>query len=253
MCSKDNWERMYFKICWKFWNWPSYSREYWLYWSHWQVFIEWVHLVSKSQSPHRSTTYHGCKDKLTLDTRVHWASPPITTIDLWVAPKSKIQWLPATLNNTELMDYCQVRHGSLMAILILDARDIKVAYGHIACCYHSPQWYVRLYGLRYVRLGYNEAWMEGLLVLRCAASVSEAVPIICWSDSNVGYASHFCTYPWSFQELAIVSEVRQGNEYQFRGWDSQYNLINRCLSELYWEWILCQTLTCTGQYTWKVT
>jgi len=114
---------------------------------------KWVHLMSKSQSPHRSTTFHGVKHTFRLNTNGRGASLPITKIDLRVAPTSKIQWLPATLNNTEWMDYFQVHHWSFKAILILDHRGIKVAYDHIASVYHSSQWYVRSYGLHYVHLG----------------------------------------------------------------------------------------------------
>jgi len=55
--------------------------------------------------------------------------------------------------------------------------------------------------------------MEGGLVLRCEVSSTEAVLILCQSDSNDGYAAHFSTYSESFPQVAIVSEVGQGNGY----------------------------------------
>jgi len=52
--------------------------------------------------------------------------------------------------------------------------------------------------------------MEGRLVLRCEVSSTEAVQIIRSSDSIDGHASHFCTYPRFFPEVAIVLKVGQG-------------------------------------------
>jgi len=49
-----------------------------------------------------------------------------------VASKCKIRWIPATLHNTGQIDHCQVYHGSLEAILMLDTVDVEEAYCHIA-------------------------------------------------------------------------------------------------------------------------
>ena len=67
-----------------------------------------VHWLSKSQSPHRSTIDYGCKDTLEFDIGDVWACLQITKIHSQVAPKPKIQWLPATLHNTGLMDHFKV-------------------------------------------------------------------------------------------------------------------------------------------------
>jgi len=54
--SKDNWESTYFRIFWKSWNYPSYSRKWFLYWLCWHLVIETSSLTFKSQSPHQGTT-----------------------------------------------------------------------------------------------------------------------------------------------------------------------------------------------------
>ena len=46
--------------------------------------------------------------------------------------------------------------------------------------------------------------MEGRLGFRCEVSSTESVQILHYSDANDGHASHFCTYPGSFPEVAIV-------------------------------------------------
>ena len=53
--------------------------------------------------------------------------------------------------------------------------------------------------------------MKERLVLRDAVSVTDAVSIICGSDSDNGYPSGLCAYPESCLEVAIVSEVGQVN------------------------------------------
>jgi len=55
--------------------------------------------------------------------------------------------------------------------------------------------------------------MEGRLVHHCEVSSTEAVQVLCQGDSNDGYVSHFCTYPRSFPDVAIVLQVGQGNTY----------------------------------------
>jgi len=70
-----------------------------------------VHWLSKSQSSHRGTTDYGCEDTLELDTGVARACLPITGIHMWVALKSKIQWLPATFHNSRWVDHCEVCRG----------------------------------------------------------------------------------------------------------------------------------------------
>jgi len=74
--------------------------------------------------------------------------------------------------------------------------------------------------------------MEGGLVLRCEVSLTEAVQILCRSDSNDGYAAHFSTYPQSFPQVAIVSEVGQENGYSSSGQDIPYYPIQGSLSEV---------------------
>jgi len=96
-----------------------------------------VHWLSKSQSPHRSTTDYGCEDMWELDTSVAWASLPIMWIHPREDPKTKIHWLPATLHNTGWMDHCQLYHECFEAILILDPVDMEETYSHSASHHHS--------------------------------------------------------------------------------------------------------------------
>ena len=111
-----------------------------------------VHWLSKSQSKNRSTTCFVCENTVKFDAAVAWVSLLITRICPGVAHESKIQWLPATLHNTDWMDHRQVCHGSVEAILILDPVDVKKAYGNSASHYHSLQWHVQSYGWRYVSI-----------------------------------------------------------------------------------------------------
>jgi len=45
------------------------------------------------------------------------------------------------------MDHCEVSHGSIDAIPVLDAVDVEEAYKHIALRYHSVQYDVGSHGL----------------------------------------------------------------------------------------------------------
>jgi len=107
-----------------------------------------VYWLSKSQSPHCGTSNYRCKDTLKLYTGVTWAGLPIRGIHTWVASKCEIHRIPATVHNSRWMDDCEVCHGSIEAIPILDSVDVKEAYSHIASHYHSVQWHVRSHGWR---------------------------------------------------------------------------------------------------------
>jgi len=139
-------------IFWKFWNWPLYSRQCLLYWLHWHLVIKRVHWLSNSQPPHHHTTNYGCQDIVELDSRVAWASLPISRIHPQVAPTSKMQWLLSSLHNTGWQDVAQVCHGSFEAILILDPVNVEEEYSHIASRYHCLQWHVSSCGWRYASL-----------------------------------------------------------------------------------------------------
>jgi len=114
---------------------------------------KWVHWLSKSQSLHHRTSDHWFEDMVELNIGVTLAPLPIMGIHTRVAPKSKIQQLPATLNNTRWLDDHEVCHGSIEAIPILDPVDVEEAYHDIASRYHSVQWHVRSHGWRYVSFG----------------------------------------------------------------------------------------------------
>jgi len=102
-----------------------------------------VNWLPKSQSPRYSITQYEFENTLELNNGDAWASLPNMRTYSWVAPKSKLQWLPATLHNREWIDHCQVHYGTFQAIPILDRVDIEEAYGPIASQHHSLQWHVR--------------------------------------------------------------------------------------------------------------
>jgi len=76
------------------------------------------------------------------------------------------------------VDHCEVCHGGIEAISILDPVDVRDAYSHIASRNHSVQRHVRSHGRRDVSFGQEEDSMEGRLVLCCDVSSTEAVQII---------------------------------------------------------------------------
>jgi len=172
-----------------------------------------VYWLSKGQFLHHGTDDYGCEDRVELNTGVARAPQLITGIHTWVAPKSKIPWLPATFHNSRWVDQCEVCHGCVEGISIFDPEDVKEAYSHIASRYHSVQWHVQSHGWHDASLGQVEDSLEGRLVLCCEGSSTEAVQILRWSDTNDRYVAHFCTYPQSYSEFAIVQKVRQGNGY----------------------------------------
>jgi len=172
-----------------------------------------VHWLSESQSPHCSTSDYGCEDTLELYSGVARARLLLTGIHPWVASTPKIQRIPAAIHNSRRMDDCQVCHGSIAAISILDPLDVEEAYSHIASRHHSVQWDVRSHGWRDASFGQEKDSMEGRLVLRCEVSWTEAFQILHRSHSNDGHASDFRTHPRSFPEVDIVYKVGQGNGY----------------------------------------
>jgi len=114
---------------------------------------KWVHSRTKSQCPHCGACGYGCNETLEQITGVAWVRLLIIGIHTRVAPISKIQWLPATLYSIKWMDHCEVYHGSIEAIPILDPVDVKEAYSHIASPYHSLEWHVQSYGWHYASSG----------------------------------------------------------------------------------------------------
>jgi len=169
--------------------------------------------ISKSKSMHCSDSDYRCEGTLEVNTAVAQACQHITGIHKWVAPKSRIQWLLATFQYSRWLDHCELSHGGLEAMLILDPVDVEEAYSHIALCHHSMQWQVRSHGWCDASCVQEVNGMEGRLVLCCEVSSTEVVQILSCSDSNNGHASHFCTYPRCFPEVAIISKVEQGNGY----------------------------------------
>jgi len=86
---------------------------------------EWVHWLSESQCSHPGTTGYGCEDTFELNTGVGWARLPITGIGSRVAPWSTIHCLPSTLHISRWMDHCEICHGSIEAISILDPVNVE--------------------------------------------------------------------------------------------------------------------------------
>jgi len=173
-----------------------------------------VHCLSKSQSPYCSTCVDECEDTLELNIVVAWAGLPIAGIHIRVASTSTIEWIPATLHNSEWMDHCKVCDGSVEAVPILDPVDVDEAYSYIAWHYQSIQWHVQSHAWHNASFGQEADSPEGRHVLRLEVSSTEAVQIQCWSVSINRYASHFSTYIRFFLEVAIVQEVGPGNGYK---------------------------------------
>jgi len=163
-----------------------------------------VRWLSKSQSPHCSTSDYGCEDMLELYSAVPRACLPLTGIHPRVALKPKIHLIPATIYNSGWMHNCQVCHGSIEAISILDPLDLEEAYSDISSRYYCVQLHVRSHGWCDASFGQEEDSMEGRLVLRCEISSTAASQILRWSDSNDGHAFDCHTHSWFSQEVAIV-------------------------------------------------
>ena len=102
------------------------------------------------------------------------------------------------------MDHCEVCHRSNEAISILDPVDVEEAYSHIALRDHSIQRHIQSHGWRDVSFGQEEDSIEGRVVHHCEVTSTEAVKILCRSDSNKGHASHFCTYSRFVLEVAMI-------------------------------------------------
>jgi len=107
-----------------------------------------VHWLSKSQSPHCGTSYYGCEDTLELCTGVTRARLLLMEIHPRAASKPTMPSISAIIHNSGWMDDCQVCHGSVGAISILDPLDVEEAYSHIASRHHSVQRHVRSHGRR---------------------------------------------------------------------------------------------------------
>jgi hypothetical protein len=112
-----------------------------------------VHRLAKSQSLHCTTSDYGCEATLELYTGVLPALLPFTGIHTWVASNPNIQWIPAAIHNSGWMDDCQVCHGSIEAISMLNPLDVEEAYSFIASRYRIIQWHVWSHGLRDARFG----------------------------------------------------------------------------------------------------
>jgi len=108
--------------------------------------LQWLHSLTKTQFPHCGTSDYGCEDTLEHNTGVAQAHLPITGLYTQVAPKSHIQWSPATFHNSRWIEPFEVCHGSIEAISILDPVDVEETYIHITSGYHSVQWHIRSHG-----------------------------------------------------------------------------------------------------------
>jgi len=165
--------------------------------------LKLVYWLSESQSPYCSTSDYGCEDKLELYSGVARAHLPLRGLPPWVAPEPKIRWILATIHNWGWMDDCQVYHGCIEAISILDPLDVEEAYSHIALCYYYVKWHVRSHEQHDVSFRHEEDSMKEKLVFRCEVSSPEALIIQRRRDSEEGHASDFRPHPGFFQASAI--------------------------------------------------
>jgi len=103
---------------------------------------KWVHWHAIIQSTNPSNTNYGCDNTMEFDTGVAWGSLLITRNHLWVAQKSKIEWLLATNHIAGWIDPCQVCDGCFQAILILHPVDVEKANNYSASHHECVQWHV---------------------------------------------------------------------------------------------------------------
>jgi len=99
-----------------------------------------VHWLSKSQCPHCCNSDYGWEDTLELYSGVARAHLLITGINMPVAWKPKIFWIPATIHNSGWMDDCEVCHGNIEAISKLDPLDVErhtVTLHHVITVYND--------------------------------------------------------------------------------------------------------------------
>jgi len=98
-----------------------------------------VYWLSKSLIPHCSTSDYEWENTFEQYIAVTPEGLLITSIHRWVASKSKIHQMPATVHNSRWMYNCDVCHGCIEAIPILDPVDVEEACSHIPSHYHSVQ------------------------------------------------------------------------------------------------------------------
>jgi hypothetical protein len=167
----------------------------------------------------------------------------ITTIHPQVGSEFKIQWLPAKLSNTWWVGHGPVHYGTYTASSLLDPMKVEKAYGYCASHCHCLQWPVQSCWWCYANLSFEGDLIEGRLILHGHVCVAEDVQIVCWSNYNDWYASHFSTDHWSVWEVRIMYEVEHRNGYQFGECEFWYYPLPRGVSEVCGEQILFQTLT----------
>jgi len=105
-----------------------------------------MHCLSHSQITDHSTTYSRFEQRVEDNTSINWWRLPLTRIHPWVAQVSKSQSFPATIHNTEWMDYCRVHEGRCTATPILDPQNDIEVYRYSELHYHCLQWHVSTYG-----------------------------------------------------------------------------------------------------------
>jgi hypothetical protein len=163
-----------------------------------------VYWLTKCQSSHCSTSDYGCEDTVKLYSGVVQTPLPLTGFHPRVSSEPKILWISATFHNLGWMDDCQVCHGSIEAISILDPVGIDGAYSHIASGFDSVSWHVRSHEWRDASFGQEEDCIAGTLVLRCEVSSTVALRILRRSHYHAEHASDFLAQRWSFHEVASV-------------------------------------------------
>ena len=148
---QDKWESIYFKIVWKFWNWPSYSIECLLNWLHWHLDVETSSFAVKKPKyksqcyllwmwKHRGISHQSCLSEPTYyeNSPVSGSRIPNTAI---ISHSSKLR-MNGPLWST---------WWTFEAIPILDPVDVEEAYCIIVSRYHSRQWQALSHGWHYAR------------------------------------------------------------------------------------------------------
>jgi len=163
-----------------------------------------VHWLSKSQSPHCSTSDYGSEETLELHTGVARARLPITGIHTGVASKSKIQWIPAAVI---IQDKWTIVKYVMEVLRPFRYWTLWMSKRHTVTLHHVITVYNDMFdqmddAMR--ALAQKKTQRKEDLFPCCEVSSTEAFQILRWSESNHWDASYSRTHPRSFPEVATV-------------------------------------------------
>jgi len=126
-------------------------------------------------------------------------------------------------------------------------------YNYSASSSHCLLWHNRSYGWHYTSCHQEQDWMEQRIRLHWDVCAPDQVQILPLSDFHDWSEYDFSTNSSFLQNVAIISDVAQGNGYWSWGYDIIQDPLLRDISEVYSEYILCQTSMFAGHQIWKDT